>query len=272
MNILVSTDKNYLRPLSVMLASLAASDPSESFEIYIMNRSLSAEDFSYLGDALTGARIALHDIKVDDGVFAQAPVSDRYPPEMYFRILAARFLPRGLERVLYLDPDIIVLRPLSALYGIPLDGDYYAAASHVGEPLRRINEIRLHMDIPGQYINSGVMLMNLSALRAEQDEKAVFEFIENNRSVLMLPDQDIINSLYSQKIRLIDPMVYNMTEKLLTFRRTAGERTDSEWVCRNTAVIHYCGRMKPWKTPYIGRLDVFYHIFASLLDEKRLFR
>ena len=39
---------------------------------------------------------------------------------MYYRLLAAEFLPETLDRVLYLDPDIIVIRPLEELYHMSL--------------------------------------------------------------------------------------------------------------------------------------------------------
>ena len=45
------------------------------------------------------------------------------------------------------------------------------------------------MDEDSPYINSGVMLMNLQALRAEQDTQAVFDYMDAHKGRLMLPDQ-----------------------------------------------------------------------------------
>lgn len=51
---------------------------------------------------------------------------------------------------------------------------YFAAASHIRMLLHRFNELRLDMGEDSPYINSGVMLMYLQTLRAEQDTQEVF--------------------------------------------------------------------------------------------------
>ena len=71
-------------------------------------------------------------------------------------------------------------------------------------------DVALDMDDESPYINSGVMLMNLKRLREEQNYEDVFDFIEKRKSFLMLPDQDIISSLYGSKIFALDTFRYNM--------------------------------------------------------------
>ena len=49
---------------------------------------------------------------------------------MYYRLLAPRLLPASLHRVLYLDPDILVINPLTPLWETDLKGNLFGAASH----------------------------------------------------------------------------------------------------------------------------------------------
>ena len=144
---------------------------------------------------------------------------------------------------------------------------FFAAASHIRGFLHRFNELRLDMDEDSPYINSGVMLMNLPALRAEQDMQAVFDYMDTHKGRLMLPDQDIISALYGQRILPLDPLRYNMTEKLFALHRHNGDGMTLEDMRREAAVIHYCGRNKPWKPGYMGELDVFYKEAVSQLAE-----
>jgi lipopolysaccharide biosynthesis glycosyltransferase len=192
-----------------------------------------------------------------------APVTDRYPHEMYYRIFAAHFLPKNVEKILYLDPDLVVLKKLDELYNTELGNNYFAAASHVGKALQKLNEIRLQIDNKGPYINSGVMLMNIKLLRQQQNYSAVFEYIEKNRHILFLPDQDIISAVYSDKIITIDPYIYNMTERLLNSPKSLVNNIDFNWVDKNSAIVHYCGRNKPWKENYVGTMDVFYKKYSA---------
>ena len=47
--------------------------------------------------------------------------------------------------------------------------------------MQKVNEKRRDMDESDPYINSGVMLMNLRKLRAEQNVGDVYDFIEEHR-------------------------------------------------------------------------------------------
>ena len=118
--------------------------------------------------------------------------------------------------------------------------------------------MRLDLEEDSPYINSGVMLMNLERLRKEQNYDEVFQFIEKRKNLLILPDQDIISSLYGTRIYALDSFRYNMTERLFLRHTPFEKQLDLEWVRRNSIIIHYCGRNKPWKENYFGQLDVFY--------------
>lgn len=257
MNILVTLNSGYIPPLKVMLTSLLQSNPDSSVTVYILHRSLTGQELAEVA-AVLGERGAVRGIEINDERLAEAPVTDRYPTEMYYRIFAAHYLPKELERVLYLDPDLVVKGSLSELYQLELEECFFAAASHVKGTMQRINEVRLDMEESGPYINSGVMLMNLPLLRQEQDAAEVFRYIEQHKKVLFLPDQDIISGLYSGRILPIDPYRYNMTERLFMLRPNSEAWLDLEWVRENAVIIHYCGRNKPWREPYIGKLNVFY--------------
>lgn len=258
LNILVTLDENYVPYLNVMLASLLHSNRDCCFDIYLLHSSIPdsavAETKNILGKDNSLIMVKAKDIGLDD-----APTTSRYPQEIYYRIFAAKYLPETLDRILYLDPDIIVNGSLKALYNLPMDNYYFAAASHTGPILRKFNEIRLDMDDDSPYINSGVMLMNLKRLRAEQNYEDVFNFIEKRKSFLMLPDQDIISSLYGSKIFALDTFRYNMTEKLYIGHAPFEKDLNLEWVKENSVIIHYCGRNKPWKSNYRGVLDIFYN-------------
>ena len=266
MNILVTLDKGYINPLCVMLRSLADSNPHTFFDIYVMNKVFDEEDFDHIKNSVHCHRLTFYDIKVDDSMLENAPVTDRYPLEMYYRIFAAKFLPETVEKVLYLDPDLVVIKNIDTLYNTNLGNHYFAAASHVGKPLQKLNEIRLQMDAKGPYINSGVMLMNIDLLRKEQNFNEVFEYICKNKNLLFLPDQDIISAIYSDKIITINPYIYNMTERMLISPKSLKNSIDFIWVKENSAIIHYCGRNKPWKENYSGVLDSFYKIYADRIS------
>ncbi|MEG0803968.1 MAG: glycosyltransferase, partial [Pygmaiobacter sp.] len=117
------------------------------------------------------------------------------------------------------------------------------------------------------YVNSGVMMLNLTALRAQQNPAEVFRYIEENKARMMLPDQDVLNALYHDRILKLNPLIYNLSEKYFRHYNLSpkNEPIDLNWVRLHTVFMHYCGRNKPWKPNYIGKLDCFYHEAKELL-------
>ncbi len=263
MDILVTVDRNYLRPLAVMLKSLALHHRHTPVRVFVLNRALLPEDFEKLGRAVNEPRLKLVNLPAGGSLLSGAPTTDRYPLEMYDRIFAARYLPQSLERVLYLDPDLVVTGPLDDLWELDLEESWFGAASHVARGLERFNAIRLQSETPGPYINSGVLLMNLPLLREKQTVQPVLDYVAEHRLTLFLPDQDIISALYGDKILRLNPYRYNMTERLFTAAAVNPLwNLDLDWVRTNSRIIHYCGRNKPWKDNYLGRLDCFYQEYV----------
>lgn len=265
-NILVTLDKNYIPHLNVMLFSLLERNPDCHFDVYLLHAALSETDVLSTIRIL-GAQGQLHLVCADSLELENAPTTSRYPKEIYYRIFAAQLLPESLDRILYLDPDLIVNGSIQSLYDLPMNDYFFAAASHTGPFLRKVNGFRLDLEDDAPYINSGVMLMNLEQLRREQAPEEVFSFIETHHSSLILPDQDVISSLYGSKIHALDTYRYNMTERLYQRHAAFEKDFDLEWVKEHSVIIHYCGRNKPWKENYIGQLDVFYHQTVQRMKE-----
>lgn len=267
-NVLVTLDRNYLKVLRTMLYSLSQSDSTGIFTVYVAHNSLTEDDFAALQAVLP--RTELIDVPLSEEMFQDAPISDRYPKEMYYRLFAAQYLPQELDRILYLDPDLVVINSLRSLYEIDFGDNLFAAASHIeSRTFKNFNRRRLHLSEQARYINSGVMMMNLSLLRTQQDPQQIYQFIEEHKNTLLLPDQDVVNALYADRTIFLDPLIYNLGEKYLRLKNlhlSKEEKLGIDWVRQHTAIIHYYGRNKPWKEGYHGKLGVFYDFFTRELD------
>ena len=268
MNILITINKKYIKQVNILLNSIQYSNTKENFDIYILHRDLEESDLKIINNNLDLKRFQIHLIKITENEIHKFPVYEkRYPVEIYFRIFASKYLPQDLEKILYLDADTIVINPLKELYEIDFENNYFIAATHVKKVLHKLNEIRLNIKEDEPYINTGVLLMNLRELRKVNIEKEVKEFIKKNEKKLLLPDQDIIVSIYGDKIKLVDSLKYNLGERTVNAYNINHPQNPIglRWVCRNTVIIHYFGRNKPWNKQYRGRLDCFYHKIEKLI-------
>ena len=155
-NLLVTLDCNYLYQLNVMLTSLLDSEPEGCFRVFLLSRGIEEEKLALTRRVLAG-RGELCPITIREEQLEGAPTTDRYPLEIYYRIFAAKYLPRELDRVLYLDPDLVVNHSIRHLYDLPMGKELFAAASHIGNVLHLVNELRLDMDEDSPYITPELM-------------------------------------------------------------------------------------------------------------------
>ena len=256
-NILVTLDANYIPPLRMLLHSLAMSDDTSFFTVYVAHASLTAEDFARIGSALPAHRFSIRSLEVPPELLCDAPVLRRLTKASYYRLIAPSYLPDDVDRILYLDPDITVIRSLRPFYTTDLGDNYIAAAGHFDGFIRFVNQRRLHIRHNTDYVNSGVLLMDVRKLRALDNNEQIFDYVRRHARRLFLGDQDTVNAFYDGHILVMDARVVNLDER--TFRRLCrrGEISDA-WVRENTAIIHYAGSKKPWNLPYSGTLGQYY--------------
>lgn len=256
-NLLVTLDYNYLAPLAVMLESYVKVHGGIATDLFVAHSALTEDNFRYLEQSVAGSDIQIHNIKITDRYFKDTPVLERLPEESFYRLLAFLYLPDNVEKCLYLDPDIYILKSLLPLYDIDMEDTYVVAAGHMHGIANVINKARLGCIEQKRYFNSGVMLMNLSAIRQNFTLDNVLECLENNAQRLILGDQDMANILFGKKTIFIDECIYNLDER--TFRYYNKKNLlDLDTVKQITAIVHYNGKFKPWNDGYEGVLNCFY--------------
>lgn len=270
MNILIIISKKFLKQANVLLNSIQYSNSGENFNIYILHRELDENDKKLINNNIDLRRFHIDFIKISENEICQLSVYEkRYLPEIYFKIFASKYLPQDLKRILFLDIDTVVINSLKKLYEIEFDENYYVVATHTKKLLPKLNKNRLNIKEDKPYIDTGVLLMNLEALRKVNIEKKVKEFIKGNEKKLLLSDKDIILSIYGDKIKLVDSLKYNLGERTLNTYNInhPQEQIGLKWICKNTVIIHYYGRNKPWNKQYIGKLNYFYNKIEKMIQK-----
>ena len=138
----------------------------------------------------------------------------------YYRLLLVSILPTDIEKVLYLDCDIIVCGDISYLWKIDLENYAVAAISDLKiMPLNGIHSQTLSMSYDLAYFNSGFMLVNLSYWRRYNLERRLLTFLKTH--IVVFHDQDALNYVLKGKWFMLPPQAccLNMVlYKLLYFK------------------------------------------------------
>lgn len=267
MHILVTINKNYIEQLKIMLYSLKCNHQNQSINVYLLHHNLCDEDISDLKKCIEDQYLMIIALKLDYQL-NDVYITKRYPCEIYDRLFATLYLPKDLERILYLDPDIIVKGDLNKLYNTDFQDKLFVGASHTNNFLNYINKKRLNLKEDVVYLNTGVLLMNLNKLRHIIDPTVITQTIRSNHYRLILPDQDIITILYGNQIIEVDAMTYNLSDRILNIANLLNHNLyTKQWIDDNVKIIHYCGRNKPWNKYYLGILDDYYHHYLKAYKE-----
>lgn len=165
----------------------------------------------------------------------------------YYRLLIPNLLPLNVEKVLYLDCDIIVNASLNELWSTNLSQFSIAAVEDTWDIAIKA-PIRLDYVQKDSYFNTGVLLINVEKLRKKRFNELVFEYIKNHKSKIIFHDQDILNALlHNDKMFL--HIKWNMMETFLfekpriSISKYSDELKNAQM---NPTIIHYTGKIKPW--------------------------
>ena len=271
MNLLFSINDRFTKPFLTTLYSIYVNTPQTDFDIYILQKE-ALKDNDLIHQYCQSLNMTYHPVIVGENIFEEAPASDRWPESIYYRLLAHNFLPETLDKILYLDADILCINNLSSLYMQDIEDYLYAASSHTRlEFTDTINRLRLGNHELASYYNSGVLLMNLDLIRQEVRSEAIFQFIQDNHNYLLLPDQDILNALYGDKVFPLADEIYNFDSRLpILYELLSQNEYNLDWVVNNTVILHFCGKDKPWQEGRSTKFSFLYKHYQSL--STRLFQ
>ena len=120
MNIVTALNRKYIPYTTVMLLSLGMNNDEEA-DAYLLNSELTDEDITRMLDILTEHGVVIHPVYVDRSRFSdRLPRNEQWTLETYYRLLMTELLPENIDRLLYLDGDMIINKSLQELYYCPL--------------------------------------------------------------------------------------------------------------------------------------------------------
>lgn len=179
-----------------------------------------------------------------------------------------------LPKVLYLDCDILINGDLSELWETNL-GDNYGAFVKDIKPLLKYRQNHLQslgISNHDAYFNSGVMLLNLGAIRRDRIEEKLFSYRKNGLNNFM--DQDAINVVMGGKALQLD-LKYNFLAPLMEeftlddINRHYGQNLIGTEL-RNYEtfkIIHFSSHIKPWNSSSPFASDLWREYLANFIKK-----
>ncbi|MGD9723648.1 MAG: glycosyltransferase family 8 protein [Pirellulales bacterium] len=269
--VVLAADDRFAMPLAATVRSaLENLSPRATLQIYLLDAGIHDETKERLRRSWPAGRYRIEYLRVDDSALAGMPVSGHVNLVSYYRILIPRLLPRHVDRVIYLDADLIVRGDLARLWQCDLADrlclaaqdcaapymdssqvlpNYRGCAEFLGaaRPVPNFRELGLSAAAP--YFNAGVLLVNLAAWRAADLPRQLLACLAQNENHVRWWDQYAMNVVLAGQWGPLD-MRWNQGSHAYAYpswEQSPFDRERYDQLRDDPYIVHFTTRHKPWR-------------------------
>ncbi len=253
-------DEGYAMPCGVCVTSIFESNKANKIRVHILTNGLTDDTVRRFEETAKkyGQIIDIHTI--DDSLIAGLRAEGHFTIMVYARLLFPRVLNESVEKLLYLDCDIIVVGDLLELWATEF-GDCACMATIDVDIHNNTLLLNKTKENNHTYVNSGVLLMNLPNWRENNWGEMCIEYARKYPEKCVYPDQDALNDIICQNIGYLH-FRYNLQVKFfISFSLAELLHLENSMMIearKNPLIIHYASEIKPWHREYMRRSKKYF--------------
>ncbi len=278
MNILLCTDNNYAMPTGVLMLSICNYNRNVRFFL-LVDSSFSNDNRKKLLRIALDNECELNFYTISSELTSEMPVrrndqKDYITKSAYNRLFVTSVLPKEIDKIIYLDSDIVVRKSLRSLWETDIEGFAVGVVNDMDE-MKHLEYGRLPYDVKDGYFNSGVLLINVKFWRENNCLNNFFEIVEKKQELLAQHDQDVLNIAFHNKKKWL-PITYNFQNGFIyKHQKLWNEEVigkELKVAKHDPIVVHFAAWDKPWRLecfhPYCK--DWRKYFFRSAWKNERL--
>ena len=231
----------------VVVTSVGINVTSDDVMMYLLHNGLKDSTVKRLQKIADRYHVGLRFLEIDLEILKDCTVDDKIHYGnimMYARLLLPAMLPK-LDKVIYLDCDLVVCKDLKSLWETDVND---VAVAMVPDLWYQDKGTLSRLGINNYYLNSGVIVMNLDYWRKHDVQNRLLSYIVDKGNELIFNDQDALNVILHDERRQL-PVKYNVTPYY--FKRNLDNcpkemREEIREARIDPVVFHYTGPLKPW--------------------------
>ena len=209
LNVLFSSDDNYAQHLGAAIYSLLYHNKDfKTISIYIIDNEISSRNRRNLEQVVEEfhyAKIAFLDFTAWKSKL-HLNLAWEISLTAYARLFVAELLPMSVQRVLYLDCDMIICDDLYELWNTDLNRNMLGA---VQDFVSENTKTCVGLDANDVYLNSGMLLIDLSQWRDNQIGKECLDYLNIKHGTVCHHDQGVLNGVFRSQWAIM-PLRYNV--------------------------------------------------------------
>ncbi len=265
--IFFTIDDDYAPYLSVAIASLVENASQDyNYNLHVIYESITEDTIKKLKTLerenihiiFTAMEKSLENITNRKENLLRA---DFFTLTIFYRLFIPFMFPQ-YDKAIYLDSDTCILGDISELYNYDLKDNLYGGCNDIScqdnEILCEYFKENAGVSIK-EYINSGVLLMNMKKLRETNFERHFLYLLDKYHFDSVCPDQDYINAMAYGKILLL-PNEWDAMP------------TNGSLVFDNPKIVHYNLFSKPWHYDNVDYEKYFWHYADESLFKDKIYK
>ena len=205
-NVVYAADDNYAQYMAVSIVSLLENNKNaDQINIYVLSLGITAQNMKQIDDIVNQYNRVIQFIDCSDlAKSLKLNMPWQISIATYLRLFIAQIV--RADKALYLDCDIIVAASIENLWATDFAGKAVAGIIDVGSDN---SKTLVGMNADDQYINAGVLLINLNFWRENDVQSRLIQFINNHNGRVYHHDQGVINAVLNKE-KVILPPQYNL--------------------------------------------------------------
>ncbi|NBC81816.1 MAG: hypothetical protein GVY19_00390 [Bacteroidetes bacterium] len=248
-HIACSIDDGFVMPLAVTLTSLLDNNKHNSIHIHLFSGSLKPENVNKIEHLVHKQKAEFTYYPLDQKLFDNLPlVSGRISHAAYYRIMMPQIINKDVNRFIYMDADVVVLKDLMPLWKTDLEGYMIGAVTDITASEWKLC-INLGYDEKFKYFNSGVLLVDKNAWLKFNTTEKVIKFRLDNHEKCRYHDQDGLNGVLYAHRKPLSP-VWNQLFPIYFVDRPFVEELygedELEAAIKHPSIVHFNTVEKPW--------------------------
>lgn len=236
MHIITASDENYVAGVLVLIASAHRHNPSASFSV--LTTDWSPSSLAKLAALRARLGLDLQQIEITQANLQELPISRGHLTRAaYARLFIPNLLPY-LDRVIYMDCDMLVTGSLDAAWQVDLTDKVLAAVRCPAPTPAYAAAINIPV---AEYFNSGFLVMNLALFRAEALGQSCLAALSDPDCPYLSEDESALNVIARRRLHYLDAG-FNLYALDRLWQTPLSDPASIK-------VIHFFTRPKPWNGP-----------------------
>lgn len=249
--IFLAANGNYTQHVAVTIQSVIENNRERDMEFHLIYSGLNKVDELVNSANQNNYKLYLHEVEEED--FEGYPISNHISYSTYYRFLIPNYIDETVEKVLYIDSDLLVVGSLKELLDLDLEDNYIAAGLDLY--CEAIGKVVLEMPAHYSYFNAGVMMLNIKKIRKDDIFNKAVNFMLENLDKIKWHDQDALNAVIDNKIIVLDKK-WNLNSHYFNVEHVDYKECD----CR---IVHFTGPLKPWDKQLNHPMKSYYYKYLA---------